>query len=148
MQIHCEDYRPVVEDSLFERKLGVLVSMNNGSATTYACAGMEDRGELLIEPGTEVYEGMIVGICNKEEDLAVNITREKQMTNQRSATKDSTIVLKRPRLFSLENYLEFIDDDELVEITPKHIRLRKLILNTVDRKKFDSIKLKAKKNNQ
>ena len=142
------DYRPVVEDSSFERKLGVLVSMNNGSATTYACAGMEDRGELLIEPGTEVYEGMIVGICNKEEDLAVNITREKQMTNQRSATKDSTIVLKRPRLFSLENYLEFIDDDELVEITPKHIRLRKLILNTVDRKKFDSIKLKAKKNNQ
>lgn len=142
------DYRPAYEDSSFDRKLGVLVSMNNGTSTTYACAGMEDRGELLIEPGTEVYEGMIVGICNKEEDLAVNITREKQMTNQRSATKDSTIVLKRPRLFSLENYLEFIDDDELVEITPKHIRLRKAILNTVDRKKFDSIKLKAKKNNQ
>ena len=142
------DYRPTIEDSSFNRKLGVLVSMSNGTSTTYACAGMEDRGELLIEPGTEVYEGMIVGICNKEEDLAVNITREKQMTNQRSATKDSTIVLKRPRLFSLENYLEFIDDDELVEITPKHIRLRKAILDTVDRKKFDSIKLKAKKNNQ
>lgn len=140
------DYRPTEDDFSFERKLGVLVSMNNGMSTTYACAGMEDRGELLIEPGVEVYEGMIVGICNKEEDLAVNITREKQMTNQRSATKDSTIVLKRPRLFSLENYLEFIDDDELVEITPKHIRLRKAILNTVDRKKFDSIKLKAKKN--
>jgi GTP-binding protein len=70
------------------------------------------------------------------------------MTNQRSATKDSTVVLKRPRLFSLENYLEFIDDDELVEITPKHIRLRKRILDTVDRKKFDSIKLKAKKENK
>ena len=139
------DFRPVLDDSDFNRKLGVLVSMNNGTSTAYACGGMEDRGELLIEPGTEVYEGMIVGICNKEEDLAVNITREKQMTNQRSATKDSTVVLKRPRLFSLENYLEFIDDDELVEITPKHIRLRKAILDTVERKKFDSIKLKAKK---
>ena len=139
------DFRPVLEDSDFNRKLGVLVSMNNGTCTAYACGQMEDRGELLIEPGTEVYEGMIVGICNKEEDLAVNITREKQMTNQRSATKDSTVVLKRPRLFSLENYLEFIDDDELVEITPKHIRLRKAILDTVERKKFDSIKLKAKK---
>ena len=139
------EYRPVIGDADFNRKLGVLVSMNNGICTAYACGQMEDRGELLIEPGTEVYEGMIVGICNKEEDLAVNITREKQMTNQRSATKDSTVVLKRPRLFSLENYLEFIDDDELVEITPNFIRLRKAILDTVDRKKFDSIKLKAKK---
>ena len=111
-------------------------------ATTYACGGVEDRGELIIEPGTNVYEGMIVGICNREEDLAVNITREKQMTNQRSATKDTTVVLKKPRVFSLENYLAFIDDDELVEVTPKNIRLRKLILDTVERKKFDSTKLK------
>ncbi len=139
------EYRPVLQNHDFNRKLGVLVSMNAGVATTYACGGMEDRGELLIEPGCEVYEGMIVGICNREEDLAVNITREKQMTNQRSATKDSTVVLKRPRVFSLENYLEFIDDDELVEITPHYTRLRKAILDTVDRKKFDSIKLKAKK---
>jgi GTP-binding protein len=139
------EYRPVYQDADFNRKLGALVSMNNGVCTSYACGQMEDRGELLIEPGTEVYEGMIVGICNREEDLAVNITREKQMTNQRSATKDSTVVLKRPRLFSLENYLEFIDDDELVEITPNFIRLRKAILDTVERKKFDSIKLKAKK---
>lgn len=136
------DYRPIQPDVFTGRKLGVLVSINEGMATAYACGGVEDRGELLIEPGTSVYEGMIVGICNREEDLAVNITREKQMTNQRSATKDTTVVLKKPRVFSLENYLSFIDDDELVEVTPKTIRLRKMILNTVDRKKFDATKIK------
>ena len=83
---------------------------------------------------------MIVGECNREEDLAVNITREKQQTNQRSSTKDTTVVLKKPRVLTLENYLDFIDDDELVEITPKSIRLRKRILDTVERKKFDSTK--------
>ena len=136
------EYRPIQPDVFTGRKLGVLVSINDGMATAYACGGIEDRGELLIEPGTKVYEGMIVGICNKEEDLAVNITREKQMTNQRSATKDSTVVLKRPRVFSMENYLSFIDEDELVEVTPKTIRLRKMILDTVERKKFDSTKIK------
>ncbi|MCM1260380.1 MAG: translational GTPase TypA [Prevotella sp.] len=136
------DYRPIQPDVFTGRKLGVLVSINQGMATAYACGGVEDRGELLIEPGANVYEGMIVGICNREEDLAVNITREKQMTNQRSATKDTTVVLKKPRVFSLENYLSFIDDDELVEVTPKTIRLRKLILDTVERKKFDATKLK------
>ncbi len=136
------EYRPIMSDVFTGRKLGVLVSINQGMATAYACGGVEDRGELLIEPGTLVYEGMIVGICNREEDLAVNITREKQMTNQRSATKDTTVVLKKPRVFSLENYLSFIDDDELVEVTPKNIRLRKMILDTVERKKFDSTKLK------
>lgn len=136
------DYRPIQPDVFTGRKLGVLVSINQGMATAYACGGVEDRGELLIEPGANVYEGMIVGICNREEDLAVNITREKQMTNQRSATKDTTVVLKKPRVFSLENYLSFIDDDELVEVTPKTIRLRKLILDTVERKKFDATKIK------
>ena len=136
------EYRPVQPDVFMGRKLGVLVSINQGMATAYACGGVEDRGELLIEPGIMVYEGMIVGICNREEDLAVNITREKQMTNQRSATKDSTTVLKKPRVFSLENYLSFIDDDELVEVTPISIRLRKKILDTVERKKYDSTKLK------
>ena len=134
------DYRPVTPDAFIGRKLGVLVSFNSGVATGYACGGIEDRGELFIAPGTEVYEGMIVGECNREEDLAVNITREKQQTNQRSATKDTTVVLKKPRVLTLENYLDFIDDDELVEITPKSIRLRKRILDTVERKKFDSTK--------
>ena len=134
------DYRKTTPDAFVGRKLGVLVSFNSGMATAYACGGIEDRGELFIEPGTIVYEGMIVGECNREEDLAVNITREKQQTNQRSSTKDTTVVLKKPSVLTLENYLDFIDDDELVEITPKSIRLRKRILDTVERKKFDSTK--------
>ncbi len=139
------DYRPTTPETFTGRKQHVLVSMNDGVATAYACGGIEDRGELFISPGEEVYEGMIVGTCNREEDLAVNITKAKQMTNQRSSTKDNTVVLKAPKLLSLENDLEFIDDDELVEITPKHIRLRKVILNTVDRKKYDASKLRQNK---
>ena len=132
------EYRPKEKIGFLGRKLGALVSSHSGPATTYACGQIEERGELLIEPGIEVYEGMIVGICNREEDLAVNITREKQQTNQRSSTKDNTVVLKRPKAMSLENYLEFINDDELVEVTPKSIRVRKVILNTNDRKRYDA----------
>ena len=132
------DYRPMENTGFIGRKLGVLVSINDGNVTAYAAAGMEDRGELFVEPGTKVYEGMVVGLCNKEEDLAVNITREKQMTNQRNATKDTTVVLKRPKLMTLDSSLEFINDDELVEVTPKSIRIRKSILNTSERKKYDS----------
>lgn len=132
------EYKEITPDTFTGRKQHVLVSINSGAATAYACGQIEDRGELFIAPGEEVYEGMIIGICNREEDLAVNITRAKQMTNQRSSTKDSTVVLKAPRQLSLENYLEFIDDDELVEITPHHIRLRKVILDTVERKKYDA----------
>ncbi len=132
------EYKPKENFGFMGRMLGVLVSINEGQTTAYASSGIEDRGELLVEPGTKVYEGMIVGICNREEDLAVNITKEKQQTNQRSSTKDTTVVLKRPRVMNLENYLEFINDDELVEITPKNIRIRKVILNTNDRKRYDS----------
>ena len=133
-----KDYRPKENIGFIGRKLGALVSSHTGPATSYACGQIEDRGELLVEPGTNCYEGMIVGICNREEDLAVNITREKQQTNQRSATKDTTVVLKRPRTMTLENYLEFINDDELVEVTPVNIRLRKVILDTNERKRYDS----------
>ncbi len=133
-----KDYRPKENIGFIGRKLGALVSSHTGPATSYACGQIEDRGELLVEPGTNCYEGMIVGICNREEDLAVNITREKQQTNQRSATKDTTVVLKRPRAMTLENYLEFINDDELVEVTPVSIRLRKVILDTNERKRYDS----------
>ena len=133
-----KDYRPKENIGFIGRKLGALVSSHTGPATSYACGQIEDRGELLVEPGTNCYEGMIIGICNREEDLAVNITREKQQTNQRSATKDSTVVLKRPRTMTLENYLEFINDDELVEVTPLNIRLRKVILDTNERKRYDS----------
>ena len=120
------------------RKKVVIVSINAGTVTAYACGGIEDRGELIVTPGVEVYEGMIVGISSREDDLAVNVTREKQQTNQRSSNKDMTVVLKSPRIFSLEGFLEFLDEDELLEVTPKNIRLRKVILDTTQRKRFDS----------
>ena len=93
---------------------------------------------MLISPGEEIYEGMIVGIANKDLDLAVNVVKAKQQTNTRSSNKDTTVVLKRPIVMALEQCLEFINDDELVEVTPNHIRLRKKILDTVERKKFDA----------
>ena len=92
---------------------------------------------MFISPGEAIYEGMIVGEANKDLDLAVNVVKAKQQTNTRSSNKDQTVVLKRPKLLTLENCLEFINDDELVEVTPLHIRLRKKILDTVERKKFD-----------
>lgn len=131
------EYRPVTSGVIGERKLGVLVSMENGKSTAYGISHLEDRGIMFIEPGVEVYEGMIVGECNREEDLAVNVVRGKQLTNMRAAGSDKTVVLKRPRLITLEYALDYINSDELVEVTPKSIRLRKKILNTNERKKQD-----------
>ncbi|MGI6710592.1 MAG: translational GTPase TypA [Bacilli bacterium] len=135
-----EEYKEVENINYGSRKLGVLVSTNQGRVTAYGISQVEDRGVFFVEPNDEVYEGQIVGECNKDDDLAVNITKAKQMTNMRSATKDSTVVLKRAKKMSLEACLDYINDDELLEITPKSIRLRKKILNTVERKKFDSRK--------
>ena len=132
------EYRPMESIDIGARKLGVLVATDQGKATAYGIGQIEDRGVLFIEPNDNVYEGQIVGECNKDMDLAVNVIKAKQMTNQRSATKDTTVVLKRPRQMGLEACLEYINDDELVEITPRNIRLRKKILNTEERKKFDS----------
>jgi len=129
-----------------ERKLGVLVSMENGKATAYGLGALEDRGIMFIEPGAEVYEGMIVGENNRENDLAVNVTKAKQLTNTRSASKDHTVVLKRPRILTLEKSLDYINSDELVEVTPLQFRLRKKILNTELRKKEDAKKIKNNKN--
>lgn len=117
------------------RKLGVLVSMENGKATAYALGGLEDRGTMFIEPGTEVYEGMVVGEHTQDNDLAVNVVKGKNLTNTRSSGKDHTVVLKRPRIMSLEACLDYINSDELVEVTPEGFRLRKKILNTNERKK-------------
>ena len=114
--------------------------MENGQATAYSLGGLEDRGIMFIEPGTPVYEGMIVGENNHENDLAVNVVKGKQLTNTRSAGKDHTVVLKRPKQMSLEVCLDYINDDELVEVTPVSYRMRKKILNTNERKKFDSRK--------
>lgn len=137
-----KEYMPMADAVVGERKLGVLVSMENGKASAYGLGQLEDRGVMFIEPGAEVYEGMIVGENNRENDLAVNVVKQKQQTNTRSAGKDHTVVLKRPRLLTLERCLDYINSDELVEITPLNFRLRKRILNTEERKKFDS-----KKNN-
>lgn len=135
-----KDYRAKASNLVGTRKNGVLVSMENGQATAYALGGLEDRGVMFIEPGTDVYEGMIVGENNHENDLAVNVVKGKQLTNTRSAGKDHTVVLKRPKKMSLEVCLDYINDDELVEVTPVNYRMRKAILNTNERKKYDSRK--------
>lgn len=133
-------YKPMADAVVGERKLGVLVSMENGKASAYGLGQLEDRGVMFIEPGCEVYEGMIVGENNRENDLAVNVVKQKQQTNTRSAGKDHTVVLKRPRKLSLEVCLDYINSDELVEVTPENFRMRKKILNTEERKKFDARK--------
>ena len=130
-----KEYLPMVTTEVGTRKNGVLVSMENGKATAYALGGLEDRGVMFIEPGAEVYEGMIVGENNHDNDLAVNVVKGKQLTNTRSSSKDHTVVLKRPRTMSLEVCLDYIADDELVEVTPLNYRLRKKILNTELRRK-------------
>lgn len=135
-----KEYRPYESVDIGERSLGVLVSMENGKSTAYALGQLEDRGIMFIEPGEDIYEGMIVGEHTRDNDLAVNVVKGKNLTNTRSAGKDHTVVLKRPRLITLEYALDYINSDELVEVTPNHIRLRKKILNTNERKKFDSRK--------
>ena len=112
-----------------QRISGAMISDRKGKVTTYACLGMVDRGELFIEVGTEVYDGMIIGERNRTEDLSVNITREKKLTNMRAASSDSTVVLRPPKKLSLDQSLEFIAEDELVEVTPESIRLRKMELD-------------------
>ena len=126
--------------NLGERKLGVLVSTETGKSTAYGIGQLEDRGIMFIEPNTEVYEGMIVGECNRDNDLAINVVKGKELTNTRAAYSDKTVVLKRPRPITLEYALDYINQDELVEITPNFIRLRKRILNTEMRKKYDARK--------
>ena len=133
-----KEYKPYENIVIGERKLGVLVSMENGNSTAYSIGNLEDRGTMFIEPGVEVYEGMIVGECNRNSDLAVNVVKGKQLTNTRASGSDHTVVLKRPRPITLEYALDYINSDELVEVTPNNIRLRKRILNTEERKKFDA----------
>lgn len=135
-----KEYRVMASHNVGERKQGVLVSMENGKATAYALGQLEDRGVMFIEPGTEVYEGMIVGEHAHDNDLAVNVVKGKKLTNTRASGSDHTVVLKRPRLMTLETCLDYINSDELVEITPLGFRLRKKILDTNLRKKADARK--------
>ena len=133
-----KEYRPVLKVSVGERSIGVLISTDTGQSTGYAIQHIEDRGTLFIQPGTDVYEGMIVGENKYDMDLCVSPIKEKNLTNQRSSSKDTTVVLKSPRRLSLEQCLDYINTDELVEITPNSIRIRKKILNTAERKKQEA----------
>lgn len=130
-----EAYEPVVDGHVGGRREGVLVSQENGQVTTYGIMQVEDRGIIFVEPGTEVYAGMIVGEHNRENDLTVNITKEKHLTNIRSAHKDQTATMKKTHHMSLEEALQYINDDEYCEVTPKSIRLRKKLLNKSEREK-------------
>ena len=124
-----------------QRNTGALVADRNGKVTAYACMGMMDRGELLVSVGTEVYDGMLIGERNRSEDMNVNITREKKLTNMRASGTDASVTIRPPKLLSLDQSIEFIAEDELVEVTPLSIRLRKMEL---DQNKRASEKKKEK----
>ncbi|SJZ64108.1 GTP-binding protein [Pilibacter termitis] len=130
-----DQYMPMIQGNIGGRHHGALVSIDTGKATTYSIMSIEERGTVFVNPGTEVYEGMIVGENSRDNDLTVNITKAKQMTNVRSATKDQTSVIKTPKILTLEESLEFMADDEYLEVTPESIRLRKQILNKGEREK-------------
>jgi GTP-binding protein len=130
-----DHYGPVKKGDIGQRINGVMISMVAGKALGYALFNLQDRGRLFIDHGTEVYEGMIIGIHSRDNDLVVNPTKAKQLTNIRAAGTDENILLTPPIRFSLEQALEFIDDDELVEVTPKSIRIRKKLLLEHERKK-------------
>jgi GTP-binding protein len=130
-----EGYEPVVKGQVGGRREGVLVALENGKVSSYGIMQLEDRGVIFVTPGTEVYAGMIVGEHNRDNDLTVNITKEKHLTNVRSATKDQTITIRKSRHMSLEEALQYINEDEYCEVTPESIRLRKKILNKSEREK-------------
>ena len=115
--------------SIPQRKSGVIIADRPGKVTQYASLAMHDRGQLFVDVNTEVYKGMVVGERNRLGDLDVNIIREKKLTNMRSASKDSTVVLRPPKRLSLDQCIEFISDDELIEITPLNLRMRKMELD-------------------
>lgn len=127
-----EDYKPYVGE-LQTRKNGVLVSMENGKTLGYSLWNLQDRGTLIVGPATDVYVGMVIGINNRDNDLNVNPCKNKQLTNTRASGSDDAIQLINPKTFTLEEALEFIEDDEYVEITPESIRIRKSILDPKDR---------------
>jgi GTP-binding protein len=128
------DYLPMVGE-LSGRERGSLVAWENGIATTYGLRNAEERGILFIEPGIEVYEGMVIGEGAKPNDIAVNISKQKHLTNVRAARADATVRLTPPRKMSLDESIEYLNEDELLEVTPLNYRIRKRILNTEERGK-------------
>ena len=134
-------YGPIKAGEVTNRLNGVLVSMATGTALTYSLETLQDRGKLFLSPGDEVYEGQLAGIHSRDNDLVINPTKAKKLDNMRASGKDETIQLTPALKFTLEQALEFIADDELVEVTPKSIRLRKKMLNENDRKRFERSKV-------
>jgi len=132
-----DHYGPVVQRELGQRANGVLIANGQGIALAYSLFSLQERGRLCIGPGEEVYEGMIIGLNNRDNDLVVNPLKGKKLTNMRAAGKDENVVLTPPIRFSLEQAMEFIDDDELIEVTPSSIRLRKRNLRETDRKRSE-----------
>ncbi|MBB6675586.1 translational GTPase TypA [Cohnella nanjingensis] len=132
-----DSYGPIASGQVGGRHQGVLVASETGTTTVYGMMGVEDRGIMFMEPGTEIYEGMVVGEHTRDNDIIVNICKEKALNNIRTANKEETVKLKAPRLMSMEEALEYLNDDELCEITPKSIRLRKKILNKSERERAE-----------
>jgi GTP-binding protein len=130
-----DEYAPRVKGTIAQRNNGTLVSMIQGKALAYALFNLQERGKLFVGHGAPVYEGMIVGIHKRQNDLVVNPTKAKQLTNVRAAGTDENLVLSPPLNYSLEQSLEFLDDDELLEVTPANLRLRKKFLKEIDRKR-------------
>jgi GTP-binding protein len=134
---HVFDGYAPVKGEIPERRNGVLVSQDDGAAVAYALWKLQERGRMFVSPGDPVYEGMIIGIHSRDNDLVVNPIRTKQLTNFRAAGKDDAILLTPPIALTLEYAVEFIGDDELAEITPKSIRLRKRFLKEHERKRAE-----------
>jgi GTP-binding protein len=132
-----DHYGPVVQRELGQRPNGVLIANGQGTALAYSLFSLQERGRLCIGPGEEVYEGMIIGLNNRDNDLVVNPLKGKKLTNMRAAGKDENVVLTPPIRFTLEQAMEFIDDDELIEVTPTSVRLRKRNLKETDRKRSE-----------
>lgn len=142
-----DSYQPMFPGQVGGRRAGVLVSMESGKASQYGIMQVEDRGTIFIEPGTEIYEGMIVGEHSRENDLTVNVVKVKQATNIRSANKEQTVTMKKPRIMTLEEALEYLNEDEYCEVTPESIRLRKKLLNKSERERVEKKKKLAAQNN-
>ncbi|MBS1416667.1 MAG: translational GTPase TypA [Clostridia bacterium] len=137
------EYQPF-KGEIERRQTGSLVAFETGEAVTYGLFNAQQRGALFVVPGTEVYEGMVVGVSPKSEDISVNVCKKKHLTNTRASGSDDALRLETPRLLSLEEAIEFINDDELLEITPKNIRIRKTILDTEKRLKANFRKREQK----
>jgi len=140
-----DHYGPIKAGEVTHRQNGVLVSMVKGKTLAYALFNLQDRGRLFLGPGVDVYEGLIVGIHSRDNDLVVNPTKAKQLTNIRAAGTDEALILTPPIRHTLEQALEFIEDDELVEVTPNYIRLRKKLLAEHERRRARNAAASAEK---